>query len=97
MTMTTVLDGALRREIVADRRPYTVTLTPIGLKLVPKGKRNGIELTWASLVNGDAALAAGLNATLQQMTSRLPQAERPSSRPGRSEKRASAMRETGSS
>jgi hypothetical protein len=82
MTMTTVLDGALRREIVAEKRPYTVTLTPVGLKLVPKGKRNGLELTWASLVNGDAALAAGLNATLQQMKARPPHVARSSARPG---------------
>jgi hypothetical protein len=29
-----------------------------------KGKRKGYELDWDSLVSGDAALAAGLNAML---------------------------------
>lgn len=78
--MTTVLDGSLRREIVAENRPYTVTLTPLGLKLVAKGKRNGIELTWASLVNGEAALAAGLNATLQKLQAGAPGVHRKPSR-----------------
>ena len=40
------------------------TLTPESLKLVPKGKRNGLELQWADLVSGDAALAAALQASL---------------------------------
>ena len=38
-------------------------MTPEGFKLVVKGKRKGIELTWASIVGGDAALAAALNAS----------------------------------
>lgn len=36
------------------------------LKLVPKGKRKGQELTWEALVSGDAALSAALNASLQR-------------------------------
>ncbi len=28
-----------------------------------KGKRKGIELTWASIIGGDAALATALNAS----------------------------------
>ena len=70
--MTTALSGALRREIIAQGAVYTVTLTPLGLKLVPKGKRNGIELTWASLVNGDAALATSLNASLHALPAEAP-------------------------
>lgn len=70
--MTTALSGALRREITAQGAVYTVTLTPLGLKLVPKGKRNGIELTWAALVNGDAALAASLNASLHALPAEAP-------------------------
>jgi hypothetical protein len=33
---------------------------------VPKGKRNGLEIAWKDLVNGDAALATALNASLKQ-------------------------------
>jgi hypothetical protein len=62
--MTTKLSGPVRRELQVEGRTYTLTLTPDALKLVPKGKRKGIELTWKSLVSGDAALAAALTASL---------------------------------
>jgi hypothetical protein len=64
--MATKLEKPLKREIAVDGRPYIVTLTPEGLKLVPKGKRKGQELAWNALVSGDAALAAALNASLQR-------------------------------
>lgn len=59
--MTTKLDKALRREIIVDDRPYTVTLTADGVKVVEKGKRNGQELSWRSIVSGDTQLAESLN------------------------------------
>ena len=62
--MATKLEKPLKREIAVDGKPYIVTLTPEGLKLVPKGKRRGQELAWQALVNGDAALAVALNASL---------------------------------
>lgn len=65
--MVTRLDSPLRREITAEGKPFTVTLTPQGLKIVPKGKRNGIELAWTDLVNGEAALAMALNASLAKL------------------------------
>lgn len=65
--MVTRLDNSLRREITAEGRPFTVTLTPQGMKIVPKGKRNGIELAWSDLVNGEAALATALNASLAKL------------------------------
>jgi hypothetical protein len=34
------------------------------LKLTLKGKRRGVELPWANLVNGEAALAVALHASL---------------------------------
>jgi hypothetical protein len=43
-----------------------LTITPEGLKLVPKGKRNGHELAWKDLVSGQAALATALNASIDQ-------------------------------
>ena len=61
--MTTPLDKSLRREIEIDERAYTLTIDPHGLKLVEKGRRNGVELAWRDLVNGDAALAAALQAS----------------------------------
>ena len=37
-------DKPLRRELQVDDRLFTRTRSPEGLKLVPKGHRNGIEL-----------------------------------------------------
>ena len=62
--MATKLEKPLRREVDIDGQPYMVTLSPEGLKLVPKGKRKGIELGWKALVSGEAALATALNASL---------------------------------
>ena len=60
--MTTKLNSAFKRELDVNGEKYTITLTPEGFRLVQKGKRKGIELQWASLVNGEAALATALNA-----------------------------------
>jgi len=62
--MTTLLDKTLKREVRIGERSYIVTLSPLTLKLTPKGKRKGLELNWESLVSGDAALAAALNASV---------------------------------
>ena len=64
--MTTKLEGSLKREIEVGGNPYTLTITPEGLKLVPKGRRNGQQISWEAIVNGDAALAAALNASLSR-------------------------------
>ena len=62
--MATKLDKPLRREVAIDGEPYMLTISPEGLKLVPKGKRKGLELAWKALVSGEAALATALNASL---------------------------------
>ena len=62
--MATKLDKQLRREVSIDGQPYMLTISPEGLKLVPKGKRKGLELSWKALVSGEAALATALNASL---------------------------------
>lgn len=54
--MATKLDKAIKRELVQGDKTYTVTIAPDGLKVVEKGKRNGRELSWASIINGDAML-----------------------------------------
>lgn len=63
--MATKLEKSLRREIQIDGKPFMLTIDPQGLKLVPKGKRKGLELAWQALVSGEAALATALNASLQ--------------------------------
>ena len=62
--MTTKLDGALKRELLIGKQPYTLTISPAGLTLVLKGRRKGLEIEWVGLVSGDAALATSLNASL---------------------------------
>jgi len=59
----TKLDKPIRRELRIGDDAYTLTIDPEGLKLVPKGHRKGTELRWRDLVNGDAALAAALQAS----------------------------------
>jgi hypothetical protein len=60
----TPLDGPLKRQLMLDGVAFTLTLDADGLRLVEKGKRNGLELRWRDLVNGDAALASALRASL---------------------------------
>jgi hypothetical protein len=66
--MTTPLHSTLKRALTIDGRDYVVTLTETALKLTLKGKRNGVELSWAQLVNGEAALAVALHASLGAFT-----------------------------
>jgi hypothetical protein len=66
--MTTRLEGALKREIDIRGEPFTLTLTGEGLVLARKGRRKGLEIRWADLVSGEAALATALNASLTAPT-----------------------------
>lgn len=61
----TPLEKPLRREIVIGDKAHTLTIDPLGLKIVEKGHRNGFSVAWADLVNGDAALIAALNASVE--------------------------------
>ena len=62
--MVTKVDKDLKRELLVKGKPFTLTIGPERLKLTPKGHRNGLELRWEDLVDGDAALAAALNASI---------------------------------
>jgi len=64
--MATKLDKTLKREINIGGKPFVVFLSPDGLKLVGKGRRKGLELSWEDLTSGDAALATALNASVAQ-------------------------------
>jgi hypothetical protein len=65
--MPTPLDKPLKREVTVGGTVYTLTIDPEGLRLVQKGKRKGIELTWEGVVGGDAALAVELRASLNRL------------------------------
>ena len=62
--MATKLDRPLKRELEIDGQVYTATITTDGIKVVPKGKRNGPFVSWRSIVTGDAALAESLRISL---------------------------------
>jgi hypothetical protein len=70
--MTTKLSAPFKRELDIDGDKYTLTVTPAGFKLVRKGKRKGIELSWRSIVSGDAALTTALNASLYRTRADAP-------------------------
>ncbi len=50
--MATKLDKSIKRELELDGRTYTITIAPEGVKVVEKGKRNGPEVSWRSIVGG---------------------------------------------
>jgi len=64
--MATALSKDLKREVMIKDKPFTLTIGPTGLKLTQKGHRNGVDLKWEDIVDGDAALAAALNASVQR-------------------------------
>jgi hypothetical protein len=74
--MTTPLHSTLKRSLTIKGREYVVTLTSELLKVTLKGKRNGVELAWADIASGDAALAVALNASVGALTP-IKLAERP--------------------
>jgi hypothetical protein len=81
--VTTLLDETLTRELRIQGRSYILSLSPLTLKLTPKGKRKGLELAWDALVSGDAALAAALNASVASLTPERPRTNSPRQPGGR--------------
>lgn len=65
--MATKLDKPIKRELEIEGATYTVTVSPEGVKVVQKGKRKGISVSWTAFVSGDAALAAELRASLEAL------------------------------
>lgn len=63
----TPLEKSLKRELTIRKQSYVLTIHPAGLKLTKKGRRKGIELAWQDLVNGEAAMAVALNASLGKL------------------------------
>ena len=63
--MATKLEKSIKRELELDGKAYTITIAPEGVKVVEKGKRKGREISWKSIVNGDAQLAEELKMSLE--------------------------------
>ncbi len=57
--MTAKLEKTLKREIVIEGQPYTVAISPEGVKLTKKGFRLGQEVTWKSMLSESGGDAGG--------------------------------------
>jgi hypothetical protein len=62
--MATKLDKSIKRELEHKGQVYTITISPEGIKVVPKGRRNGQEMSWDAIITGDASLRQDLRASL---------------------------------
>ena len=62
--MTAKLDGLLKRELQLGDETYTVSMSPEGVKISLKGKRKGREISWETLLSGDAELTQQLKMSL---------------------------------
>ncbi len=62
--MATKLDKTLKRELEIEGQLYTISISPEGIKVVPKGGRKGAEITWQSIISGEAQLRRDLNASV---------------------------------
>ena len=62
--MTAKLDSLIKRELKLGQETYTVSMSPEGVKIAPKGKRKGREISWETLLSGDAELTQQLKMSL---------------------------------
>jgi len=54
--MTTKLETTLKREIEVNGHAITLAISPVGIKLTAKGKRNGREVSWVELIGTDGVV-----------------------------------------
>lgn len=62
--MATKLDKVLKRELEIDGQSYIAAISPEGIKVTKKGFRKGNEVTWRSIISGDAGLNSDLSASV---------------------------------
>jgi hypothetical protein len=62
--MATKLEKTLKREIEIDGKPYMVAISPEGVKVTQKGFRRGPELTWRSIISGEAEMNQQLKSSV---------------------------------
>jgi hypothetical protein len=65
--MAVKLEKSIKRELEQDGRLYTVTIGPEGVKVVEKGKRKGREISWRTVISGDAQLAEDLKISIDAL------------------------------
>ena len=62
--MTAKLDKTIKRELELDGKLYTIAIAPEGIKVTEKGRRNGPEVSWRSIISGDATLNEDLRISM---------------------------------
>ena len=67
--MATKLDKVLKREIELDGQSYIAAISPDGIKVTKKGFRKGNEISWRSIISGDAGLNDDLSASVDATSS----------------------------
>lgn len=50
--MTTPLDKTLKRALRINDQDFVAAISPDGIKLTLKGRRNGVEMSWNALLAG---------------------------------------------
>ena len=65
--MAVKLEKSIKRELEMDGKAYTVVIAPEGIKVTEKGKRKGREISWRSIISGDAQLAEDLKQSLDTL------------------------------
>ena len=66
--MTAKLDKSIKRELEIDGKVYTIAIAPEGIKITEKGRRNGPEVSWRSIISGDATLNENLKISVDATT-----------------------------
>jgi len=66
--MAAKLEKAIKRELDVDGELYMVTISPEGVRIVPKGRRKGHEISWQTILSGDAELTQQLKISLDATT-----------------------------
>ena len=67
--MATKLDKVLKREIELDGQSYIAAISPDGIKVTKTGFRKGNEISWRSIISGDAGLNEDLSASVDATSS----------------------------
>jgi hypothetical protein len=65
--VSTESDVPRRLTLSIKGKPYLLTVTPEGFKLVAKGKRKGVEMPWSAFVSDDALLYSELQASIRKI------------------------------
>ncbi len=58
--MTAKLDTPIKRELKLGKELYTVIISQDGVKIALKGRRKGREISWETILSGDAELTQQL-------------------------------------